>query len=203
VNKHLTWLIERHPALECCADDIARAFEIMRDSFRAGGKTLFCGNGGSAADAEHWCAELMKGFEKKRPLDAALKSRLPGDVADVLQGALPAIPLTGFISLSTAFANDVRGDLIFAQMVLGLGRPGDVLVGISTSGNSKNVCHALEVAKARDLKTIGLTGRGGGRVVELSDVAISVPAIRTCEVQEYHLPVYHCISLMLEDEFFA
>jgi len=203
MDKHLSWLIGRYPALECCADGVMNAFEVMRDCFSGGGKALVCGNGGSAADAEHWCAELMKGFEKKRPLDAALKSRLPGDMAEALQGALPAIPLTGFISLTTAFANDVRPELIFAQMTLGLGREGDVLVGISTSGNSKNVCRALEVAKARGLKTIGLTGRGGGRVAELSDVAIQVPAVRTCEVQEYHLPVYHCISLMLEDEFFV
>lgn len=200
---HVERLVERYGKLESCAGDVTRAFEIMRDSFRAGGKMLLCGNGGSAADAEHWCGELMKGFESKRPLDAEARSKLPAELADALQGALPAIPLTGFLSLRTAFANDVSGELVFAQMVWGLGRKGDVLAALSTSGNSPNVCRAAEAAKARGMATVGLTGQGGGRLAELADVAIKAPAERTCLVQEYHLPIYHCLSLMLEEEFFG
>jgi D-sedoheptulose 7-phosphate isomerase len=202
VNKHLSRLVELHPALKVCTGDIEKAFEVMSDSFHEGGKALLCGNGGSAADCEHWAAELLKGFESKRPLDAALRERLGPSVADALQGALPAIPLTGFPCLASAFANDVRAELIFAQLVWGLGRKGDVLVGISTSGNTKNVCFAAQTAKAKGLMTVALTGQSGGRLAPLAQVAIRVPSDRTCEIQELHLPIYHCISLMLEDEFF-
>ena len=203
MNEHLARLIGRHGELRGCEADVIAAFEILRDSFAAGGKALFCGNGGSAADCEHWCAELLKGFEKKRPLPQDAKTMLPAALGGSLQGALPAIPLTGFPSLSTAFANDVEPKLIFAQLVWGLGRKGDVLVAISTSGNAENVRLALEAAKAKGMKTVGLTGETGGKIAPVADVTIKVPRRRTLEVQELHLPVYHCLCLMLEDEFFG
>lgn len=203
MNEHLANLLERHRQLESCAGDIEAAFELLRDCFAAGGKALLAGNGGSAADCEHWVGELMKGFEKKRPLDDESKSKLPDALAEGLQGALPAVPLTGFTSLSTAFANDENPELVFAQLTWGLGRAGDVLVAISTSGNSANVCHAIEAARARGMKTVALTGQTGGRMAGMADVAIKAPGTRTCQVQEYHLPIYHCICLMLEDVFFG
>ena len=203
MNAHIERLLAKRPELESRAGDVEAAFALLRDAFAAGGKALFCGNGGSAADCEHWVGELTKGFEKKRPLDAQSKSKLPDALAEGLQGALPAVPLTGFTSLSTAFANDENPELIFAQLTWGLGRAGDVLVAISTSGDSANVCHAIEAARARGMKTIALTGETGGRMAGMADVAIKAPGKRTCEIQEYHLPIYHCICLMLEDEFFG
>ena len=164
---------------------------------------LVCGNGGSAADAEHWAAELLKGFVSRRPLSPDARKGLTSRLAEGLQGALPTIPLTGFLSYRTAFANDVDPDLVFAQLVWALGRPGDVLAVLSTSGESTNVCRAAEVASAREMKVLALTGEAGGQLSRLADVCIRVPARQTHLVQEYHLPVYHCLSLMLEDEFFA
>ncbi|MHC4714304.1 MAG: D-sedoheptulose-7-phosphate isomerase [Planctomycetota bacterium] len=203
MNEHLARLVERHGELDGCKEDILAAFEMLRDCFAAGGKALFCGNGGSAADCEHWCAELLKGFEKRRPLSGTAGGKLPPALSGSLQGALPAIPLTGFISLSSAFANDVDPKLVFAQLAWGLGRKGDILVGISTSGNAENVRLALEAARAKGMKTIGLTGEAGGEVGQIAHVTIRAPGERTCEVQELHLPVYHCLCLMLEDEFFG
>jgi D-sedoheptulose 7-phosphate isomerase len=200
---HLENLIQRAPALARCSDDIWKAFTAMRDSLRRDGKLLLCGNGGSASDAEHWAGELLKGFCRKRPLNQKERNLLPDELAGKLQGALPAIPLTGFPSLSTAFGNDVAPELIFAQLTWGLGRAGDVFVGISTSGNARNVCAAAEVARARGLFTLALTGESGGKLKPLCDLAICVPSSETYRVQEYHLPIYHCLSLMLEDEFFA
>jgi D-sedoheptulose 7-phosphate isomerase len=196
-------LLERAPALAACEGSVVRAFEIMRDAYRAGNKLLLCGNGGSAADADHWAGELLKAFGRPRPLPEALRARLPGDLGSRLQAPLAAIPLTGFNALSTAWANDVDGTLGFAQLVLGLGRPGDVLVAISTSGNSKSVCAAAETANALGLSVVGLTGAGGGRLAGLCAEAIRVPSDETYRIQEYHLPIYHCLSLMLEDAFFA
>jgi D-sedoheptulose 7-phosphate isomerase len=202
-NPQLDHLVSRLPALEPCSPNIFQAFETIRDCIRAGGKVLICGNGGSAADAEHWAGELLKGFKSKRPLDKETRAKFPPELADKLQGAIPMIPLTGFLSLSTAFSNDVDPHLIFAQLVYGLGKSGDVLVGISTSGNAANVGSAVEVANALGLKTIALTGEAGGKLKELSNIAIRVPARETYLVQELHLPVYHCLCLMLEDEFFG
>ena len=145
---------------------------------------------------------MLKGFGQKRPLSQAEKQRLPEALGLKIQGALPVIPLTGFVSLSTAFANDVDPDLIFAQLVWGLGRPGDVLVGISTSGNARNVCAAMEAAQARGVRRIGLSGRTGGKLNPLCEVCIRAPADETYLIQEFHLPIYHCLCLMLEDEFF-
>jgi len=203
MNRHLVNLIDRFPALAGCAEDIERAFVLLRDCYGGGGKVLVCGNGGSAADAEHWAGELLKGFVKKRPLPPEERGKLSPKLAEKLQGALPTIPLTGFLSLRTAFANDVDPDLVFAQLVWGLGRPGDALVALSTSGGSVNVCAAVEAASARQMATVALTGQDGGRLGELADVCIRAPERETHLVQEYHVPIYHCLSLMLEDEFFA
>lgn len=201
MNEHLRQLVHRVPALEPCAPDIERAYSALRDCFAGGGKALACGNGGSAADAEHWSGELLKGMLKARPLDP--HPALPPRLAERLQGALPMIPLTGFLSYHTAFGNDVDPELAFAQLVWALGRPGDVLVAISTSGQSENVCTAAQAASAKGMPVIALTGAGGGRLGDLASTAIRVPARETHLVQELHLPVYHCLSLMLEDEFFA
>lgn len=202
MNKHLENLICRAPALACCLPEIEQVYLTLCTAFRNGNKLLLCGNGGSAADAEHWAGELLKGFCSRRPLSQAQKESLPPELAERLQGALPVIPLTGFTALSTAFANDVDPELVFAQLVWGLGNPGDVFVGISTSGNAANVCAAAQVARARGLATIAMTGEGGGKLAPLCDRALRVPAGETYRIQEYHLPVYHCLCLMLEDEFF-
>jgi D-sedoheptulose 7-phosphate isomerase len=199
----LNELLGRFPALADCARDVERAYELLRDCFAGRGKVLLCGNGGSAADAEHWAGELLKGFVSKRPLSPDARKGLPPRLGEKLQGALPAIPLTGFLSYRTAFANDVDPELVFAQLVWALGRPGDVLAALSTSGEATNVCFAAEVASARGMKVLALTGEAGGRLSKRADVCIRVPAQRTHLVQEYHLPVYHSLSLMLEDEFFS
>lgn len=203
MNPHINRLLQRCPQLAGCRSDVEKAFAMLLDCFRNGGKLLLCGNGGSAADAEHWAGELLKAFGRERPLTQSEKKGLPERLGLKLQGALPTIPLTGFESLSTAFANDVDPELIFAQLVWGLGRQDDVLVGISTSGNARNVCAAMEAAEGRGVHRIGLTGRTGGRLNLLCDLCIKVPADETYLVQELHLPIYHCLSLMLEDELFA
>ncbi len=203
MNPHISRLLQRCPQLTGCRSEVEAVFAAMCNCFRNGGKLLLCGNGGSAADAEHWAGELLKGFGQKRPLSQADKQSLPEKLGLKLQGGLPAIPLTCFISLSTAFANDVDPDLVFAQLVWGLGRPGDMVVGLSTSGNARNVCAAMEAAKARGLYRGGLSGRTGGQLSPLWDLCVKVPADETYLIQELHLPIYHCLSLMLEDEFFG
>ena len=202
-HSHLTALVKRLPELDGCHASILDAYNALHDCFKSGGKILLCGNGGSAADADHWAGELLKGFGQKRPLSAEDKKDLPAYVGDHLQGALPAIPLTGFAALNSAFCNDVAADLVFAQLTSALGRPGDVLVALSTSGNARNVGFAVETARARGLRTLGLSGESGGRLRELCDICIRVPSSETYRVQEYHLPIYHCLSLMLEDAFFG
>ena len=199
MSTHLENLLHRRPALEVCSREIASAFQMLLDALTAGNKLLLCGNGGSAADAEHWAGELLKGFVHRRPLTAQMSEGLPKEIAENLQWALPAIPLTGFPALSTAFANDVNPDFVFAQLVWGLGLQGDVLIAMSTSGNSKNVCHAAKVARFRGLSVVALTGESGGSLKQLADVCIAVPARETYLVQEYHLPIYHCLSVMLEE----
>lgn len=174
----------------------------MRDTIAGGGKLLLCGNGGSGADAEHWAGELLKGFLSKRPLGCEERERLGEQLASNLQGGIPAIPLTGFLSLSTAWQNDCDPAYIYAQLVYALGKPGDLLVGISTSGNAVNVGHALEVASRIGLRTVALTGAGGGRAAALAQVTIKVPAQEVHLIQELHLPVYHTLCLMLEEEFY-
>lgn len=202
-------LFQQYPALTVCQAAIEQAFLTLQICYQSQGKLLICGNGGSAADAEHIVGELMKSFMLKRPIrgeqQAKLKALFPTDgdyLAAHLQGALPAIALTGQLALSTAFLNDVAADMVFAQQVYGYAQPADVLLAISTSGNSKNVLNALKVAQALDLKTIGLTGQNGGQMNHLCDVVIRVPANEVYVIQEYHLPVYHTLCRMLEAEFF-
>ncbi len=202
-SPHLAHLAQRVPSLSACTEAVQSAFVLLRDSFRSGGKLLLCGNGGSAADADHIAGELLKGFCKRRPLSGDERKALPPEWGGKLQGGLPAIPLNGLPALSSAFANDVDPMLTYAQLVWGLGNRGDVFLGISTSGNARNVCAAAQAARALGLKTIALTGESGGALAPLCDLAIRVPARETYLVQEQHLPVYHCLCLMLEDEFFS
>lgn len=209
-------LITRYPALAACAADVRAAVEALVDSYRAGGKLIVCGNGGSASDAEHIVGELMKGFLLPRHLDEAMLDKLHAvcDAKDPravdyfmqnLQGALPAISLPSQLAISTAFSNDQAPDLTFAQQVLGLGKEGDILLGITTSGNSKNVIYAFEIAKALGLTTVALTGTPGGRVAadDLADIVIKAPASETYVIQEYHLPIYHALCIAAEEEFFG
>ena len=203
-------LIERYPILEPGRKDITEAFHILLNCFRGQGKLLIAGNGGSAAYAEHIVGELMKGFVLKREIDENLKDKLRNVDYDMgnklsrkLQLSLPAIALSNHSSLNTAFSNDVDGQLCFAQQVLGYGKEGDVFLGISTSGNSANVLYAAIVAKAQGMKVIGLTGRGGGRLADMADVVVAVDEKETYKVQELHLPIYHCLCLMVESEMFG
>ena len=198
---YLERLVERYPALDGMKDTIEEAFQIMKPSYENGGKLLVCGNGGSASDSDHIVGELMKGFYKKRPLSEAEKEKF-GGLSEHLQGALPAISLAGHPALSTAFLNDVNPEMIFAQQVYGYGNENDVLLAITTSGNSGNVLHAVKVAQAKNMKTIGLTGPKGGKLKEAADTCICVPGSCTADIQELHLPVYHALCAMLEERFF-
>lgn len=209
-RKQIEELTRKYPALEVCKADIFAAFQILSEAYSSGRKLLVCGNGGSASDSEHIVGELMKEFKLKRKVyagqAAALKEidqELGQVLADSLQGALPAICLTGHSSLTTAFMNDANADLVFAQQVNGYGKPGDVFLGISTSGNSKNVLYAAVNAKAKGLKVVGLTGAKENKLMRFADVCIRVPETETYKIQELHLPVYHCLCLMLEDKFFG
>ncbi len=206
----LNHLIERYPVLECSKNDICEAYTLLEKSYAKGGKLLVCGNGGSAADAEHIVGELMKGFVKKRSLPESFQEKLKdidnekGSVlAEKLQGTLSAISLNDSIGLSTAFLNDVDGQLILAQEVNGYGNKEDVFLGISTSGNSANINYAAITAKAKGLKVIALTGKDGGELKKWADVAIIVNEKETYKIQELHLPVYHALCLMLEERFFG
>ena len=210
MNPVFSALIRNYPDLAPCQSDIESAAVMLENCYQSGGKLLVCGNGGSAADSEHLVAELMKGFLLKRPLDADWRARFAeqfGDegetLAAQLEGALPAIALTGHNSLSTAVANDGAPDAMFAQQVWGYGQSGDVLLAISTSGNAVNVRNALRVARVKKLKTIGLTGKSGGALKSLCDVTICVPCEITHEIQERHLPIYHALAIALEARFFA
>ena len=203
-------LLERYPQLTVCKEAIMQAFSLLSHCFRNNGKLLICGNGGSAADAEHIVGELMKGFKSPRKLDCECQEKLKdidkalgGRLAEHLQKALPAIALDGHPALSTAYMNDCEPLMCFAQQVNGYGREGDVLLGISTSGNSQNVIYATVTAKAKGMKVIGLTGAKDSKLSELADVCIQVPETETYKIQELHLPIYHCLCLMLEEEFFG
>ena len=205
-------LIERYPALAVCREDLRAAVQAICESYAGGHKLLVCGNGGSAADSEHIVGELMKGFLLPRKLGAqerqAFEKACPASAAylmENLQGTLPAISLVNSVGLGTAFANDQAPDLVFAQQVLGLGAAGDTLIAISTSGSSQNVLYALDVARAKGLRTIALTGEKGGRMAaeHLAETVIRVPATETFKIQEYHLPVYHMLCIAAEHEFFG
>ncbi|MCR5183886.1 MAG: SIS domain-containing protein [Opitutales bacterium] len=201
--KAIDTLIARYPALESCRDSILSALDALIASYSNGGKLLICGNGGSAADADHIAGELLKGFCSKRPLKASARVALGEDLAAKLQDALPAISLHSMGAINTAWLNDCDPYYVYAQLTWGLGRAGDVLLGISTSGNSKNVCPAMQVARAKGMKTIGLTGATGGKLKSLADICICVPDTETYRIQELHLPVYHSLCLALEEHFFA
>lgn len=210
VMKHVDILLQRYPCLAVCKDDIIKAFDVLKDSYSNGGKLLVTGNGGSAADSEHIVGELMKAFVLPRKLNKEYKEALVGVdaemgtiLADNLQMAMPAIALDGHIALSTAYMNDCEPLLCFAQQVNGYGFKGDVFLGISTSGNSKNILYAATVAKAKGMKVIGLTGAKENKLMPLADVCIRVPETETYKIQELHLPVYHTLCLMLEAHFFG
>jgi len=198
---HLAELVQRRPELAVLAPSVWQAAEMFLSCFRRGGNALIAGNGGSAADADHWSGELLKGFESRRPLTDGERTGLPPELADRLQRAVPCIPLSGFPALRTAVANVIDPRLEFAQLVIALGRPGSLFVGLSTSGNAANVCAAAQVARARGLAVLGLTGAGGGRLAGLCDLCLQVPATRTFMVQELHLPIYHTICLLIEDNW--
>ncbi|MCR4809067.1 MAG: SIS domain-containing protein [Prevotella sp.] len=209
-NKQITMLIERYPSLSVCEESIMSCYDILKQAYSNGQKLLVCGNGGSASDSEHIVGEMMKEFKLKRRVykdQAEAMKRIDPELGEVLakhlQGALPAISLTGHSSLTTAFMNDSNPELIFAQQVNGYGKPDDVFLGISTSGNSHNVLFAAVVAKAKGLKVIGLTGQKPCRLASLADVCIQVPETETYKIQELHLPVYHCLCMMLEEHFFG
>jgi D-sedoheptulose 7-phosphate isomerase len=203
-------LCERHPALTAVRPAITSACEQLISGYEQGGKVLVCGNGGSCADADHIVGELMKSFELKRPILSSVKEKLTAlspergnYLAQHLQQGLPAISLSAHTALTTAVANDIDGEIIFAQQVIGYGKKNDVLIGISSSGNSQNVLDACMVAKAMNLKVIGLTGETGGKMKEFCDILINVPGRRTFMVQELHLPVYHFLCLAVEHHFFG
>lgn len=209
LNKHIDLLIKRYPQLEVCKEDIINAYLVLEECYENGGKLLVAGNGGSAADAEHIVGELMKGFKLPRKPDdefakklKAVDEELGTILAENLQSALPAIALDGHPALTTAYMNDCEPLLCFAQQVNGFGKENDVFLGISTSGNSKNVLFAATVAKSKGMKVIGLTGQKESKLSQKADVCVKAPETETYMIQELHLPVYHCLCLMLEDGFF-
>ncbi len=192
-------LIDRYPQLNICKNDIENALLLMIDTYKNGGKIIVCGNGGSSADADHIVGELMKGFLKDRKV---IDERMPQELREKLQGALPAISLSAHTSLMTATINDNDADMVFAQQVYGYAKEKDLLIAISTSGNSKNVVNAVKVAKALGTKTLALTGETGGMLKEMADVTICAPETETYKIQEYHLPIYHYLCAKVEEEFF-
>lgn len=210
LEKHIDLLLERYPSLGRCREDVINAYLVMEECYGHDGKLLIAGNGGSAADSEHIAGELMKRFRTPRPVPPEFAGRLRvidpvrgEELARNLECSLMAIPLVAHEALSTAYINDVDGLVVFAQQLYGFGRPGDVFLGISTSGNSKNVMAAVTVARVLGMKVVGLTGADGGELAAVADVAVKVPETETYMVQELHLPVYHCWCLMLEDRFFG
>lgn len=210
IQKHLDILVDRYPQLAECKESIEQAYLILEECYINDHKLLIAGNGGSAADSEHIAGELMKRFKILRPVPADFARKLKEidavrgeNLSKNLERGLMAIPLVAHEALSTAYINDVDGLGVFAQQLYGFGRPGDVFFGISTSGNSKNVMSATVVARALGIKVIGLTGAKGGELASVADVAIKVPETETYMIQELHLPVYHCLCLMLEDRFFG
>ena len=208
-------LLQNHPALTACRDTIESARYLLTDTYRAGGKLLLCGNGGSAADCDHIAGELLKGFLSHRPLSEedclALAESLPDGEADPdlyllagqLQGGLPAISLPAQTAALTAVCNDTDPALIFAQLVWALGQAGDTLVCLSTSGNSRNVVLAAKAAKTKGLRVLALTGENDSKLSEMADMTVQVPAHDTYRVQEYHLPVYHYLCAAVEEAFFG
>jgi len=210
IKKHIDLLLKRYPVLKECQEDIANAYKILEECYEADHKLLIAGNGGSAADSEHIAGELMKRFKNPRPVSSEFAEKLRTidlkrgeNLSKNLERGLMAIPLVAHEALSTAYINDVDGLGVFAQQLYGFGREGDVFLGISTSGNSENVISATVVARALGIKVIGLTGKSGGELKNVSDICIRVPEDETFMIQELHLPVYHCLCLMLEERFFG
>lgn len=210
LEKHIDLLMQRYPVLKTIKQEIIDAYFVMEECYEHDGKLLIAGNGGSAADSEHIAGELMKRFKTPRPVTPEMAEKLKAvdpvrgeDLAKNLERGLMAIPLVAHEALSTAYINDVDGLGVFAQQLFGFGRPGDVFLGISTSGNSKNVMSATVVARALGIKVIGLTGAKGGELALVADVSVKVPETETYMIQELHLPVYHCWCLMLEEKFFG
>lgn len=205
----LNELLSRYPQLKVCEPTLIEAVSAIIDCYKNGGKILLCGNGGSCADCDHIVGELMKGFLKKRPLTTEQKAKMTSlsplleeETLSKLQGGLPAISLPSITALNSAFCNDVDPELIYAQSVMAMGKTGDVLIAMSTSGNAKNVFAAAMVAKGLGLTVIGLTGKGGGKLSEIAGICIRVPETETFKVQELHLPVYHYLCAATEEEFF-
>jgi len=209
-DKSIDQLCERYPALSDLRKNISDAAEMIIDCYKNGGKLLICGNGGSSADADHLTGELMKSFESGRPLDDSFKKRLQEIsgtrgkyLAVKLEHSLPAISLSSNTGLTTAISNDIDPLLVFAQQLMGLGNENDVLIGISTSGNSQNIIDACITAKALNLKVIGITGKTGGKMKQYCDVLVNVPETRTALIQELHLPVLHTICRIAENFFYS
>lgn len=209
MNDFVKELIERYPSLECCGGDVGNAIKELCACLGGGGRVFLCGNGGSAADATHIVGELVKGFKKKRPIDYQTAYQLKkvdpqsGEkLASGLQGGLCAHDLGENLSLVTAVSNDLGAELVYAQQVMAYGRAGDLLIGITTSGNAENVRLAAVTARAIGMSVIGLTGQSGGKLAQFSDICIKVPETETYKVQELHLPVYHCLCAATEAEFF-
>ena len=195
----MTELLNRYPCLNQCRESIEKALELIINAYKNGGKILVCGNGGSAADCEHIVGELMKGFMKKREVEDI---RIPEEMRKNLQGALPAISLPSQCAVLSAFINDVEAEMMYAQLVYGYAKKDDLVIGLSTSGNSKNVVNAIEVAKCLGVKTLSLTGKNESKLSEISDVTIRVPETETYKVQELHLPVYHYLCAEVEKAMF-
>ena len=193
-------LLKRYPVLAECKEDIEKALSLMIETYKNGGKILVCGNGGSASDSEHIVGELMKGFISMRKVE---DQRIPMELRDKLQGSLPAISLPSQSGILSAFINDVDPDMMYAQLVYGYGKEEDLLIGLSTSGNSKNVVNAMKVASAIGVKTIAMSGIKGGKISELATTAIKVPESETYKIQELHLPVYHYLCSATEEYFFG
>lgn len=206
-NEIFSSLFERYPEMTVCENEIRAACDLLVSTFRAGFKLLVCGNGGSAADSEHIVGELMKSFRFKRPIDPAFMDAYRDangeEVPTWLEGALPAISLVSQTAFLTAFGNDETAVGVFAQQVYGYGEKGDVLLAISTSGNSTNVIEAVKVARAKGMRAISLTGSCESALTFLSDVCVRVPREETFQVQELHLPVYHCLCAAVEAEMFG
>ncbi|MBO5480233.1 MAG: SIS domain-containing protein [Clostridia bacterium] len=206
-NDILKELIVKYPKLENCRADIENAFTLLKNCYQNGGTVFVCGNGGSSSDSEHIVGELLKSFKKRRPIDSDVYENLGSFeggayLREKLEGALPALSLNSQTGIMTAFANDKAWDAVFAQQLYGLGKKGDCLITLSTSGNSKNCVYAVLTAKAKGISSIALTGNGGGRLKEYATVTVAVPETETYKVQELHLPVYHALCAMLEEEFF-
>lgn len=205
----LNELLNRYPSLCKCKEDIEKATKAIIECYEKGGKLLLCGNGGSCADCEHIVGELMKGFLKKRPLSVEQKNKMKNncnlvddELLNKLQRGLPAIAIPSITALNSAFCNDVDPELVYAQPLMSLANENDILIGISTSGNSKNVFGAVKVAKALGIKVIGLTGKTGGKLKETADICICAPETETFKIQELHLPIYHYLCANVEEHFF-